>query len=86
MSEQGDHYFTIWYGVYQASTRTLRYASAGSPPALAFEAGTGGPVVVAELSTPATPVGMFADTVFTSGTYAVPPAGVPDSRLQRRRA
>jgi serine phosphatase RsbU (regulator of sigma subunit) len=73
MSEQGDHYFTIWYGVYQASTRTLRYASAGAPPGLAFEAGTGGPVSVTELSTPATPVGMFADTVFTSGSYVVLP-------------
>lgn len=73
MSEQGDHYFTIWYGVYQASTRTLRYASAGASPALAFEADAGGPVSVIELSTPATPVGMFADTVFTSGSYAVPP-------------
>lgn len=73
MSEQGDHYFTIWYGVYQASTRTLRYASAGAPPALAFEGGAGGPVSAAELSTAATPVGMFADTVFTSGSYSVPP-------------
>ncbi len=73
MSEQGDHYFTIWYGVYQASTRILRYASAGAPPALAFEADPGGPITVTELSTPATPVGMFADTVFTSGSYAVPP-------------
>ena len=73
MSEQGDHYFTIWYGVYQASTRTLRYASAGAPPALAFESVAGGAVSVAELSTAATPVGMFADTVFSSGSYAVPP-------------
>ena len=73
MSEQGDHYFTIWYGVYQASSRTLRYASAGASPALAFEAGGGGPGLVTELFTPATPVGMFADTVFTSGSYVVPP-------------
>lgn len=72
MTDQGDHYFTIWYGVYQESTRTLRYASAGAPPALAFEAGAGGPVLVAELSTPATPVGMFADTEFSSRSYAVP--------------
>ena len=72
MGEQGDHYFTIWYGVYQASTRTLRYASAGAPPALAFTAGAGGHVEVTELFTPATPVGMFADTEFTSETFIVP--------------
>ena len=29
MGEQVEHYFTVWYGVYRASTRTLRYASAG---------------------------------------------------------
>ncbi len=34
MEEQGGDYFTIWYGTYQPSTRTLRYASAGHPPAL----------------------------------------------------
>jgi phosphoserine phosphatase RsbU/P len=34
MEKQNDMYFTIWYGVWQASTRTLRFASAGHPPAL----------------------------------------------------
>jgi len=34
MEKQNDMYFTIWYGVWQVSTRTLRYASAGHPPAL----------------------------------------------------
>ena len=36
MEEQGDHYFTAWYGIYKASTRTLRYTSAGHPPAVLF--------------------------------------------------
>ena len=31
MDRQGGNYFTMWYGVYQKSTRTLRYASAGHP-------------------------------------------------------
>ena len=73
MDQQGDHYFTMWYGVYEASARTLRYASAGAPPALAFTPATGGAVAVTELSSNSAPVGMFDDTVFTSGTYAVPP-------------
>ena len=72
MDKQGHHYFTIWYGVYQASTRTLRYASAGAPPAFAFEASAEGGYTVTELSTPATPVGMFADSEFTSDSYRVP--------------
>lgn len=35
--DHGGKFFTIWYGVYEASTRTLRYAGAGHPPALYFE-------------------------------------------------
>lgn len=34
MEKQNDMYFTIWYGVWQPATRTLRFASAGHPPAL----------------------------------------------------
>ena len=73
MDQQGDHYFTMWFGVYQASTRTLLYASAGAPPAFAFTSPVAGAVSVIELSTATVPVGMFEDTVFTSATYRVPP-------------
>ncbi len=72
MDQQNDHYFTMWYGVYEASTRTLRYASAGAPPALAFNPATGTAVAVTELSTKASPVGVVEDTEFTSRTYEVP--------------
>jgi sigma-B regulation protein RsbU (phosphoserine phosphatase) len=34
MENQNDMYFTIWYAVWQPSTRTLRFATAGHPPAL----------------------------------------------------
>jgi len=34
MNEQGDDYFTIWYGVYNCKTQKLRYASGGHPPVL----------------------------------------------------
>ncbi len=34
MEKQNDMYFTIWYGVWQPATRTLRFATAGHPPAL----------------------------------------------------
>jgi sigma-B regulation protein RsbU (phosphoserine phosphatase) len=34
MEKQNDMYFTIWYGVWRQSTRTLRFATAGHPPAL----------------------------------------------------
>ncbi len=34
--KHNDMFFTIWYGVYTKSTRTLNYASGGHPPALLF--------------------------------------------------
>ena len=70
MDQQRDHYFTMWYGVYQASTRTLRYASAGHPPVLAFEPGVSTPI---QLSTVSYPVGMFPDTEFSCSTVTVAP-------------
>lgn len=69
MERQNGHYFTIWFGVYERSTRTLRYASAGSPPALAFCPGAGTTV----LSTVGRPIGMFDDSEYSSESYSVPP-------------
>jgi sigma-B regulation protein RsbU (phosphoserine phosphatase) len=34
IEDQNNMFFTIWYGVYDSSTGLLRYASAGSPPAV----------------------------------------------------
>jgi sigma-B regulation protein RsbU (phosphoserine phosphatase) len=53
MEKQNDMYFTIWYGVWQLSTRTLRYSTAGHPPALLVvsnAAATDGPIVVEPLA------------------------------------
>jgi len=34
MEEHGGKFFTMWYGVYDPTTRKLRYASGGHPPAM----------------------------------------------------
>ncbi len=73
MDQQSDHYFTMWCGVYEATTHTLRYSSAGAPPAIALNLADAGAVTAAALSTASAPVGMFEDTVFTSDAYCVPP-------------
>jgi serine phosphatase RsbU (regulator of sigma subunit) len=39
MRGHDDLYFTLWYGVYQPYTRTLRYACAGHPAALLIDPG-----------------------------------------------
>jgi sigma-B regulation protein RsbU (phosphoserine phosphatase) len=36
MEKHNNLYFTLWYGVYQKSTRTLSHASAGHPAALLY--------------------------------------------------
>ena len=72
MDLQKDHYFTIWYGVYEMSSRTLRYASAGMPPAFAYTYEGETAVATTELFTQAVPVGVFEDTVYISDTFSVP--------------
>ncbi len=72
MDQQNFHYFTMWFGIYEASTRTLTYSSAGAPPALAFIPTPGGNPTVTALSTKSAPVGMFEDTEFASRSYSVP--------------
>lgn len=34
MKDHGGKFFSVWYGVYSRSTRTVTYANAGHPPAL----------------------------------------------------
>ena len=67
MEHHNHHYITIWYGVYQKSTCTLTYASAGHPPPLSIS-GAGRPE---SLWAQSRPVGMFEDTTFTSQSMTV---------------
>jgi phosphoserine phosphatase RsbU/P len=72
MADHNNMYFTIWYGVYTRSRRTLAYSSAGHPPAVlvskdelgpcARKLGTGGPII-----------GMMPDLKFKSAQIQVPP-------------
>ena len=68
MSNHDNKYFTIWYGVYQSSTHTLVYASAGHPPALLWTQKD----PCQRLKTPGFPVGFFADSDYTSQHCEVP--------------
>lgn len=73
MDQHDDHYFTMWYGIYQPSTRILRYSSAGSPPTLAFNHVAGQGLQTTELATESPPGGLFDDSEFRSRSYLVPP-------------
>jgi sigma-B regulation protein RsbU (phosphoserine phosphatase) len=78
MDQHDNKYLTMWFGVYESSSRTLRYASAGAPPAFAVTAATRGPApelapeLATELATGGQPLGMFDGTAYTAREYTVP--------------
>lgn len=74
MESHDGKYFTIWYGVYEKSTSTMRYASAGHPPALAFSSGANsmGANSIAKLSTKSIPLGIMAEHVPICGSHHMP--------------
>jgi len=91
MSDRGEDYFTMWYGVYNCRSRKLTYASAGHPPALLVTSKD--EISVVQLDTGGIPIGMFPDFdfdeedhivedgahlyVFSDGVYEIPqPGGV----------
>ena len=67
MEGNDGNYFTIWYGVYEKSSRTLRYASGGHPPAVLFA-----DAKVIQLPSQSTPAGMFEDTAFPDTVVPIP--------------
>ncbi len=72
MEDQGGNYSTVWYGIYESTSRTLRYASGGHQPALALNITPDGRWRSTPLTTAGLPVGMFADSAFEGRTYTVP--------------
>ena len=69
MDAQAGNYFTIWYGVYEPSTRTLRYAGAGHPPAIVLNSEGTEPV---QLPSGSVPIGVLDDAAFESRSYVMP--------------
>jgi phosphoserine phosphatase RsbU/P len=70
MARNNEKYFTMWYGVYHQSSRTLTYASGGHHAAVLINADgnashlqTGGPVV-----------GVVPDLKYPSASVQIPPA------------
>lgn len=70
MEKHNNMYFTIWYGVLHRPTRTVRYSSAGHPPAVVVADGA----APERLRTEAMPIGTWPDAVFPEGTTTLPPA------------
>ncbi|WP_027720723.1 SpoIIE family protein phosphatase [Maridesulfovibrio zosterae] len=66
MDQQNNLYFTMWYGVYCKSERTLTFSSGGHPPALLISGGS-----VMPLRTQGMIVGGMPDMTYTSDSVRV---------------
>jgi phosphoserine phosphatase RsbU/P len=69
-----DMYFTIWYGVYNRSSRLLTYASGGHPPALLMHETAGKGSEIRELRTPNLFVGGLDGIDFQYDQVEIKPA------------
>jgi sigma-B regulation protein RsbU (phosphoserine phosphatase) len=77
MEKQNNLYFTLWYGVYHAPSRTLSFASGGHPPALLLEPTTSGAFQSRRLSSNDMIIGVMEDTPFSTQNCTI----LPGARL-----
>jgi sigma-B regulation protein RsbU (phosphoserine phosphatase) len=73
MAKHRNMYFTIWYGVYRQSTRTLCFSGGGHPPPLLIGDAVPGSVGLRQLSCDGLPVGISPDEEFPAVTIGVAP-------------
>jgi len=71
MERQNDMFFTVWYGVYHAPTRRLRWAGGGHPPAVLL--GPAGPPRLLDSDGPL--IGAVDGLEFASSEAEVPVGG-----------
>jgi serine phosphatase RsbU (regulator of sigma subunit) len=69
MEQQNNKFFTIWYGVFDAASRTLHYSSAGHPPALMFN---GDPRAAIKLGGPSLMIGASDEAKFETRSEKIP--------------
>ena len=69
--QNNDMFFTIWYGVYNKSTRELTYASGGHPPALLLERTNSVDSVATFLRTANSVIGAMSDVTYKKDKHLV---------------
>ncbi len=74
MDRHDEKYFTIWYGVYNSSRRTLTYAGGGHPAAVLLTRSAHDRVRPIDLGVGGPPVGAFAEAGFERATVPVEPS------------
>ena len=69
--EHNDMFFTIWYGVFNKTTRELTYASGGHPPAIFFDVALAGESGATLLRTANKAIGAMQDVSYEKSKYQV---------------
>jgi sigma-B regulation protein RsbU (phosphoserine phosphatase) len=70
MEKHNHKFFTLWYAVYDRTSRVLRYAGAGHPPALLFDDNGSPPI---KLGGPGQMIGVDADAQYDTHCRTLPP-------------
>jgi len=71
MDNQGEKYFTIWYGVYDRTKRQLTYATGGHPPAILLSGTSATNIEVKQLGIPSIPIGILRDGEFEDEYFQI---------------
>ncbi len=71
MSNHGDKYFTIWYGVYNRRKRQLVYASAGHPQAVLLSNTSMTNIQMKQLGSLDMPIGFMPDIQFDDDVFKI---------------
>lgn len=73
MDQHNGQYFTMWYGVYDAVARRIRFASGGHPPAILISRPDGGLQPISRLGLPGLIIGGMPGISFDSAEAELPP-------------
>lgn len=71
MEKQNNMFFTLWYGVYERSTRVLSFANGGHPPAILLRGGSNGTEAITLEADGGMAIGAIADVTFISESMTI---------------
>jgi len=71
MSRHGNKFFTIWYGVYDMTSKQLTYSGGGHPPPFLLQGANKADAVVQELTTEGSVIGIGEVVPFTNSVVDI---------------
>lgn len=75
MDTQGQHFLTLWYGVYNCENRELCYSGAGHPPPLLFSGADCSSATIQAIHSSGPPIGVIEKADFSNAIISIPSFG-----------